>query len=120
MTFKMKAITAGFGLALMASASPALAKQKVCVFDILGAGGDVFNLSKDYVLAAKGFGADGKPEVRPKPVQQPEEDRKWKLAVHAEQEWKVGEAGGGGSRGQRCAVLQCAAQWQAALAVLGL
>ena len=58
MTLKMKAITAGFGLALMASASPALAKQKVCMFDILGAGGDVFNLSKDYVLAAKGFGAD--------------------------------------------------------------
>lgn len=58
MKLKIKAITAGLGLALMASASPALAKQKVCVFDILGAGGDVFNLSKDYVLAAKGFGAD--------------------------------------------------------------
>lgn len=35
------------------------AKQpKLCVYDLLGAAGDVFNMSKDYVVAAKAWGAD--------------------------------------------------------------
>ncbi len=58
MKLKVKAITTGLALVLMGTVSPAMAKNKACVFDILGAGGDVFNLSKDYVLAAKNFGAD--------------------------------------------------------------
>jgi hypothetical protein len=40
-------------------AQPALAaKQKVCVFDILGTGGDGFNAAKDYALEMQKFGAD--------------------------------------------------------------
>lgn len=58
MSFKKIAIAAGLGTAMALSATPAFAKQKVCVFDVLGAGGDVFNLSKDWALAAKGMGAD--------------------------------------------------------------
>lgn len=46
------------GALVAASSTAAMANgQKVCVFDILGAGGDVFNLSKDYVLAAQKAGA---------------------------------------------------------------
>ena len=34
------------------------AKQKVCVFDILGANGDAFNTAKDYALEMQRHGAD--------------------------------------------------------------
>jgi len=45
--------------ALMVVAGTAnAAKQKVCVYDVLGAGGDVFNMSKDWVLASAKDGAD--------------------------------------------------------------
>lgn len=40
-------------------AQPALAaKQRVCVFDILGTGGDGFSAAKDYALEMQKFGAD--------------------------------------------------------------
>lgn len=42
---------------MMISAS-AQAKQKICVFDLLGTQGDVYAMMKDYTLAAKGWGAD--------------------------------------------------------------
>ncbi|RZI84780.1 MAG: hypothetical protein EOP38_07665 [Rubrivivax sp.] len=42
---------AGMALALTAGAMSAQAGQKVCVFDILGATGDAFNMAKDYALA---------------------------------------------------------------------
>jgi len=45
--------------ALMTAAGTAsAAKQKVCVYDVLGAGGDVFNMSKDWVLDSAKAGAD--------------------------------------------------------------
>lgn len=47
-------ITAG----LFAAVSTAQAKQVICVFDLVGKNGDVFNLMKDYQLAAKSWGAD--------------------------------------------------------------
>lgn len=55
-----KQLTAALGLVAASAMSPALAAgaNKVCVFDILGAGGDAFNLSKDWALASKGLGAD--------------------------------------------------------------
>ncbi|PTQ89966.1 putative solute-binding protein [Agitococcus lubricus] len=34
------------------------AKQKICVFDLLGTGGDVYAMMKDYTLAASKWGAD--------------------------------------------------------------
>ncbi|WP_111860511.1 putative solute-binding protein [Acinetobacter sp. CFCC 10889] len=43
---------------LCAAVSTAQAKQVVCVFDLVGKNGDVFNLMKDYQLAAKAWGAD--------------------------------------------------------------
>lgn len=44
----------GMGLALGASAS---AGQKICVFDLLGNSGDVFDLAKDYALEMQKHGA---------------------------------------------------------------
>ncbi|RZI85216.1 MAG: hypothetical protein EOP38_05925 [Rubrivivax sp.] len=45
--------------ALLALAQPALAaKQKVCVFDILGTAGDGFSAAKDYAIEMQRFGAD--------------------------------------------------------------
>jgi hypothetical protein len=38
--------------------TPALAKQRVCVFDILGTSGDGYNAAKDYALAMQKYGAD--------------------------------------------------------------
>lgn len=50
--------TAGLALALgIAAAAPAQAAQKICVFDILGAQGDVFSMMKDYKLEAAKWGA---------------------------------------------------------------
>lgn len=43
---------------LCTAISSAQAKQVVCVFDLVGKNGDVFNLMKDYQLAAKTWGAD--------------------------------------------------------------
>lgn len=34
------------------------AKQTICVFDLVGKNGDVYNVMKDYQLAAKNWGAD--------------------------------------------------------------
>lgn len=45
--------------ALVAStlAAPALAGQKVCVYDLLGTSGDLFNMAKDYAVAMQKHGA---------------------------------------------------------------
>ncbi len=43
--------------AAVAVASPAMANQKLCVFDVLGAQGDVFSMMKDYQVAAGSMGA---------------------------------------------------------------
>ena len=43
---------------LMTVVSTAQAKQVMCVFDLVGKNGDVFELMKDYQLAAKQWGAD--------------------------------------------------------------
>ncbi|MCE2680266.1 MAG: DUF6091 family protein [Burkholderiales bacterium] len=46
-------------VSLFAASNAAFAaKQKVCVYDILGAGGDVFNMSKDWALDSAKNGAD--------------------------------------------------------------
>lgn len=46
-------------LAAMVAASPlALAKQKICVFDILGTSGDGYNNAKDYAVEMQKHGAD--------------------------------------------------------------
>lgn len=47
-------LTAALGFAPAAQA----AKQKVCVFDILGTAGDGYNSAKDYALEMQKFGAD--------------------------------------------------------------
>ncbi|MEY4765221.1 MAG: hypothetical protein RI907_1894 [Pseudomonadota bacterium] len=45
-------------VALSAAAlSPAHAVQRVCVYDLLGAAGDLFNMSKDYAVAMQKYGA---------------------------------------------------------------
>lgn len=43
---------------LMAASAATQAKQVLCVFDLVGKNGDVYNLMKDYQLAAKNWGAD--------------------------------------------------------------
>ena len=52
-TFSVVALAAA---AMLSTAAEA--KQKVCVFDLLGTQGDVYAMMKDYTLAAKGWGAD--------------------------------------------------------------
>ncbi len=47
-----------FGAGLSLAASAAQAKQVVCVFDLVGKNGDVYNLMQDYQLAAKNWGAE--------------------------------------------------------------
>ncbi len=44
--------------ALALFSSPAHAAQKFCVFDFLGASGDMFNLAKDYAVAMQRLGVD--------------------------------------------------------------
>jgi hypothetical protein len=44
--------------ASVAFSSAAHAKQTLCVFDLLGTGGDVYAMMKDYSLAAAKWGAD--------------------------------------------------------------
>lgn len=56
MKLKKIAIAVGLGMGAAALAAPAMAANKVCVYDILGAGGDVYNMAKDYALFAKGQG----------------------------------------------------------------
>lgn len=51
-------LLAGAALALSSATASASAKQTLCVWDIIGAQGDVFNLMKDYKLAAAKWGAN--------------------------------------------------------------
>ncbi|MCQ8896189.1 DUF6091 family protein [Limnobacter humi] len=52
-------VLATLGLTLgVAAPAQAAANSKLCVYDLLGATGDVYNMSKDYVVAAKQWGAD--------------------------------------------------------------
>lgn len=48
---------AGAALALTAAALSAQAANTMCVFDIIGASGDAFNMAKDYAVAMQKFGA---------------------------------------------------------------
>lgn len=48
---------AGAALALSSTSALAAGKQTLCVWDIVGAQGDVFNMMKDYKLAAAKWGA---------------------------------------------------------------
>lgn len=45
-------------LCLALGAAPQAFAQRICVFDILGAQGDIYSLMKDYQLAANNFGAN--------------------------------------------------------------
>ncbi len=51
MKFNTLAGKTGLALALAAASLTAHAAQKICVFDILGASGDAFNMAKDYAVA---------------------------------------------------------------------
>lgn len=55
-----KALTAAATTALALTISPAQAAEKrtMCVFDIIGANGDIYNIMKDYKTAALGWGVD--------------------------------------------------------------
>ncbi|MDE2402632.1 MAG: hypothetical protein KGL90_13300 [Burkholderiales bacterium] len=59
MTIRVRATSAlalsGIFLCL---SQPALAKQRMCVFDILGTAGDAFSSAKDYALEMQKYGAD--------------------------------------------------------------
>ncbi len=44
--------------ALVASSPVMAAKQHVCIFDILGTGGDGYNSAKDYAIEMQKFGTD--------------------------------------------------------------
>jgi hypothetical protein len=52
MVVTMSRVSAAAVLAL-SSMSGAQAAQKICVYDLLGASGDLFNMAKDYVIAAQ-------------------------------------------------------------------
>ena len=58
--FSVLLASAGLTLAVNASAA---GKQTLCVWDVTGTQGDVFNMMKDYKLAAARWGADL--ELRP-------------------------------------------------------
>ncbi|MDI1261253.1 putative solute-binding protein [Aquabacterium sp.] len=45
-------------LTLSSLSAQAATAQKVCVYDMLGAAGDLFSMTKDYVLAMQKFGAN--------------------------------------------------------------
>src|SRR5690606_11911273 len=55
-----KALTAVMAtvLGLAAAGAHAAEKRTLCVFDIIGASGDVYNVMKEYRTAAAGWGAD--------------------------------------------------------------
>ena len=54
MVVTMSKISAIAALALAATTG-AQAAQKICVYDLLGTSGDLFNMAKDYVVAAQKF-----------------------------------------------------------------
>ncbi|MDX1804835.1 MAG: putative solute-binding protein [Alcanivorax sp.] len=56
----LKALTAAATTALALTVTPAQAVEKrtMCVFDIIGANGDIYNIMKDYKTAALGWGVD--------------------------------------------------------------
>ncbi|MDF1724717.1 MAG: DUF6091 family protein [Alcanivorax sp.] len=56
----LKAFTTAATAALALTFSPAQAAEKrtMCVFDIIGANGDIYNIMKDYKTAALGWGVD--------------------------------------------------------------
>ncbi|WP_272961681.1 putative solute-binding protein [Alcanivorax sp. IL3] len=56
----LKAFTTAATAALALTLSPAQAAEKrsMCVFDIIGANGDIYNIMKDYKTAALGWGVD--------------------------------------------------------------
>ncbi|MEP5232752.1 putative solute-binding protein [Alcanivorax sp.] len=56
----VKAFTAAATAALALTLNPAHAAEKrtMCVFDIIGANGDIYNIMKDYKTAALGWGID--------------------------------------------------------------
>lgn len=45
------------GLISLSAAPGVHASQKVCVYDLLGASGDLFNMAKDYAVAMQKHGA---------------------------------------------------------------
>ena len=45
------------GLVTLSATTGAQASQKVCVYDLLGASGDLFNMAKDYAVAMQKHGA---------------------------------------------------------------
>lgn len=51
-------IAMAMALTTLAMSGGAQAGQTACVFDLLGTAGDSYAMMKDYVLAAKGWGAD--------------------------------------------------------------
>ncbi len=55
---KTNILAAAIVTASVAFSSVAHAKQTLCVFDLLGTGGDVYAMMKDYSLAAAKWGAD--------------------------------------------------------------
>ena len=55
---KTNILAAAIVTASVAFSSAAHAKQTLCVFDLLGTGGDVYAMMKDYSLAAAKWGAD--------------------------------------------------------------
>ncbi len=58
-TFRLALGASGLALSLSLIAAPAAqAKQRVCIFDILGTTGDGYNAAKDYALEMQKFGAD--------------------------------------------------------------
>ncbi|MDP1539412.1 MAG: putative solute-binding protein [Moraxellaceae bacterium] len=42
---------------LLALSQPAFASQKLCVYDLLGSVGDIYNIARDYAVAAQAMGA---------------------------------------------------------------
>jgi len=55
---KTNILAAAIVTASVAFSSAAHAKQTLCVFDLLGTGGDVYAMMKDYRLEATKWGAD--------------------------------------------------------------
>ena len=56
----LKAFTTAATAALALTFSPAQAAEErtMCVFDIIGANGDIYNIMNDYKTAALGWGVD--------------------------------------------------------------
>lgn len=56
--FKTLTTAAATALALSFSPAQAAVERTMCVFDIIGANGDIYNIMKDYKTAALGWGVD--------------------------------------------------------------